>query len=61
MRTESVIMALKERQRSMVEGIFSQSPPNMESFSKIQGIWQGLGEAINIITEEARKEAMNDG
>lgn len=51
-------MALKARRRALEESIFTKS---QEDFVRQQGIWQGLGDAIEVITEQARKEAMNDG
>lgn len=58
MRTETVIMALKDRRRVLEETVFTKSK---DDFVKQQGIWQGLGDAIEVITDQAKKEAMNDG
>lgn len=58
MRTETVIMALKERRRLLEAAVFTKP---QEDFVKQQGIWQGLGDAIEVITEQAKQEAMQDG
>lgn len=60
MRTEEIVQALKKRRILMTENIFDRPPPDEKSFAKQQGIWLGLGEALNIISEEVRKEGSDD-
>jgi hypothetical protein len=60
MRTETILMALKERRAGMGEALMSKSDVDVIAVARHQGVWQGLGDAISIITEEARKEMMLD-
>lgn len=60
MRLEHIVLAIKKRRESMSESVFNTPPQNHESFAKQQGIWQGLGDALNIINEEMRKDPDHD-
>jgi hypothetical protein len=60
MRVENIVMALEKRRKAMSESVFSTPPADHNAFIKQQGIWQGLSEALNIISEEVRKEVTDD-
>lgn len=60
MRIENLVLAIKKRRDSMAENVFNQPPQNHESFAKLQGMWQGLGDALSIISEEMKKEVSDD-
>lgn len=60
MRIEAIVLALKKRREGMQESVFSTPPVDYEAFLKLQSRWQGLGEAMNIISEEVRKEGRDD-
>ena len=56
MRLENVIKALKDRRLAMQESVFKREKFEAIEFAKEQGRWLGIGEAINTIAEEMRKE-----
>ena len=60
MRVENIVLAINKRRAAMADSVFDRPPPNHESFAKLQGIWQGLGDALNIISEEIGKERNDD-
>lgn len=55
MRASDVVMALKERQEKMEKDVFGMSEFDAVKFAKSQGRYQGLSEAIMIISEAVRK------
>lgn len=54
MSLERAAQAIKLRQRALETTAFSIS--SWDEFLKQKGIWQGLGDAIAELVEEARKE-----
>lgn len=60
MRIEKIVLALNRKREAMSSGVFDRPPQDYAAFIRQQGIWQGLGEALNIISEEVRKEVTDD-
>lgn len=57
MNAETIIRAIKERQKSMQEVVFNGDEA---AFAAAKGRWLGLGEAVAVISEELKKERNND-
>jgi hypothetical protein len=55
MRIEDLIVSIKARQFSVMEGCFKTPPQDHEAFIRQLGIWIGLNECLAII-EDARKK-----
>lgn len=60
MRIEDVVRALKDRQSAMQETVFKKESFDRYDFAKAQGRWQGIAEAISIISDQMRKESDED-
>lgn len=60
MRIEAIVLGLKKRREGMQESVFSIPPADWEAFLKLQSRWQGLGDALAVISEEVRKEGIDD-
>jgi hypothetical protein len=59
MRIENLILSIKAKQFSVMEGCFKTPPQDYEAFIKQLGIWMGLNECLAII-EDARKKEENE-
>ncbi len=59
MRIENVILQLKAKQFSVMEGCFKTPPQDYEGFVKQLGVYIGVGECLRII-EDARKKDEDD-
>jgi len=55
MRIADVVMALKERQAKMERDVFGMSVFDAVAFAKQQGRYQGINEAIMVISDAMRK------
>jgi hypothetical protein len=55
MRIEHVILEIKRRREAMQAGVFEKRLMNDE-LCRQQGRWEGLGEALTIISEAARND-----
>jgi hypothetical protein len=55
MRIEKVVLALKQRREAMQLGVFERKLMN-EELARQQGRWEGLGEALSIISDNMRND-----
>ena len=60
MRIADVVMALKERQTKMEKDVFGMKTFDPVSFAREQGRYQGITEAIMVISDAVRKNEDQD-
>ena len=60
MRIADVVLALKERQAKMERDVFGMSKFDAVDFAHKQGRYQGINEAIMVISDAVRKDEDQD-
>lgn len=60
MSLDRAAQAIRDRQRAMETSVFSQPPADYVEFVRMQSIWRGLGEALSLLVDEAKREGTDE-